>query len=480
MEESLSKMTQQAPKQKGGFKTMPFIIANEAFERVASHGLLPNMILYLMRGYHIDIATGTSILSLWSAGTNFLPIIGAFISDSYLGPYRTIALGSTASFLEMVLLWLTAMIPQAKPLHSIPSQSCKSATPAQFTLLFASFVLMSIGAGGIRPCSLAFGAAQLIETENPKSKRVVQSFFNWYYVLAATSVLIAMTVIVYIQDHFGWKVGFGVPAIIMFFSGFLFMLASSTYIKAKPNKSLFTGFAQANSMDRHLTSHFQIPAGSFGMFSIGTLIIWVAIYDRLIIPQLAKITGKPYGLGLKQRMGIGLVLSCMAMALSAIVESVRRKTAIKQGFADNPLGVLDMSALWLIPQHCVTGLADSFNIIGQTEFYYSQFPKSMSSIATALFGLGLAFGSLIVGVMVNIVDNITKRGGKESWVSSNLNKGHYDYYYWLLTVMSAVNFLYFLVCCWASGPCEGERGRAQYDGEGMKKEELELKMMNPA
>ncbi|KAF9593364.1 hypothetical protein IFM89_022063 [Coptis chinensis] len=57
---------------------------------------------------------------------------------------------------------------------------------------------------------------------------------------------------------------------------------------------------QANSMDRHLTSHFQIPASSFGIFSIGTLIIWVAINDRLIIPQLAKITGKPYGLGLKQ------------------------------------------------------------------------------------------------------------------------------------------------------------------------------------
>ncbi|KAF9593589.1 hypothetical protein IFM89_024223 [Coptis chinensis] len=58
---------------------------------------------------------------------------------------------------------------------------------------------------------------------------------------------------------------------------------------------------QANSMDRHLTSQFQIPAGKFGIFSIGTLIIWVAIYDRLIIPQLAKIIGKPYGFGLKQR-----------------------------------------------------------------------------------------------------------------------------------------------------------------------------------
>ncbi|KAF9614586.1 hypothetical protein IFM89_019369 [Coptis chinensis] len=501
MEASLdpNKMTQQTSKPKGGLKTMPFIIANEAFEKVASYGLMPNMILYLMRGYHMDIATGTSVLSLWTAATNFLPIVGAFLSDSYLGRYRTIALGSIASFLGMILLYLTATVPHAKPPQCTSSaQSCKSATPAQLTLLFASFVLMSIGAGGIRSCSLAFGADQFDQKGNPKSRRVVQSFFNWYYASAAVSIMIAMTVLVYIQDHCGWKVGFGVPAILMFFSALLFLLASSLYVKAMPNKSLFTGLAQvtvaafrkrhialplkekdgcchhissstivgpteklrflnkaciirnhekelkvdgstinpwslctieqveelkallkviplwstgiliavnisqnsfpllqAKSMDRHVTSNFQIPAGSFGMCAIGTLTIWVAIYDRLVLPQLAKITGKPYGIGLKQRMGIGIALSCMAMAVSAIVESIRRRTAIEQGFAENPESVLDMSAMWLVPQHCLTGLAEAFFAIGQTEFFYSELPKSMSSIATALFGLGMAFGNLL-------------------------------------------------------------------------------------
>ncbi|KAL5729149.1 hypothetical protein ACHQM5_002138 [Ranunculus cassubicifolius] len=560
MEVSLepSNMTQPPSKKKGGFRTMPFIIANEAFERVASYGLLPNMILYLMRGYNMDLATGTSVLSLWSAATNFLPLVGAFLSDSYLGRYRTITLGSVASLLGMVLLWLTAMIPQAKPPGcNLSSQNCKAATPSQLAHLFSSFIFISIGAGGIRACSIAFGAEQWDKEGNPNNKRVLQSFFNWYYVCSTVSVMTAMTVIVYIQDRFGWKIGFGVPAIIMFMSGFLFLLASSFYIKTKPRKSLFVGFAQvtvaairkrhiqlptqtklgsyhhmigsnlivpteklkflnkaciiinegdvksdgsasdpwslctveqveelkallkviplwstgimiavnisqntfpllqAKSLDRHLTSKFQIPAGSFGIFSIATLTVWLVLYDRFIIRLLAKVTGKPYGLGFKQRMGTGLVLSCMAMALSAIVERHRRRSAIRQGFAENPLGVLDMSAMWLVPQHCLTGLAEALNIIGQIEFYYSQFPKSMSSIASALFGLGMAFGNLLVGVIVRIVDDVTKRGGHVSWVSSNLNKGHYDYYYWLLTVLSGINFLYFLVCCWAYGPCEG-------------------------
>ncbi|KAK9281427.1 hypothetical protein L1049_004329 [Liquidambar formosana] len=247
MEISSDQMSHQhLPKRKkGGLITMPFIIANEAFEKVASYGLLPNMILYLMGDYYMGLAKGTNILFFWSAATNFMPLVGAFLADSYLGRFLTIGLGSIASLLGMVLLWLTAMIPQFKPPPCNQStNSCKSPTLAQLTLLISSFSLMSIGAGGIRPCSLAFGADQLDKRDNPKNERVLESFFGWYYASAAISVVIALTGIVYIQDHMGWKVGFGVPAILMFLSAFLFFFASPLYVKHKVGKSLFAGFVQ--------------------------------------------------------------------------------------------------------------------------------------------------------------------------------------------------------------------------------------------
>lgn len=103
---------------------------------------------------------------------------------------------------------------------------------------------MSIGAGGVRPCSLAFGADQLDKRDNPKNERVLESFFSWYYASAALSVVIALTGIVYIQVHLGWRVGFGVPAILMFFAALLFFLASPFYIKQKASRSLLTGFVQ--------------------------------------------------------------------------------------------------------------------------------------------------------------------------------------------------------------------------------------------
>jgi dipeptide/tripeptide permease len=73
--------------------------ANETFEKVASFGLIANMILYLINEYHMDTVTGLSVLFMWSAVSHFTPVIGAFLSDSYLGRFRMIAYGTAFSLL---------------------------------------------------------------------------------------------------------------------------------------------------------------------------------------------------------------------------------------------------------------------------------------------------------------------------------------------------------------------------------------------
>lgn len=141
----------------------------------------------------------------------------------------------------MTILWLTTMIPQARP---APCDLCKPTSTLQYLVLLMSFILMSIGAGGVRPCSIAFGADQINNKDDPMNKRMLQRFFGWYYASAAVAIMLAMTVIVYIQDHFGWKVGFGIPAFCMFLSAFLFLLASPFYVKPKVNKNLLSSFMQ--------------------------------------------------------------------------------------------------------------------------------------------------------------------------------------------------------------------------------------------
>jgi peptide/histidine transporter 3/4 len=209
-------------------------IVNEAFERVASYGLMPNMIFYLMNNYRLEAANGSTILFLWSAMSNGLSIF----------------------------LWSA--------------------------ILFFSFGLISIGAGCIRPCSNAFGADQLDNEENPNNESVLQSFFNWYYAATGLSTIIAFTVIVYIQDNLGWKVGFAVPAILMFLSALMFLMGSSQYIKVKASSSLFTGFVQvvvAAFRNRKLNlshgsieqyyhsddSEFQVPTDNLRYTSVNTM-----------------------------------------------------------------------------------------------------------------------------------------------------------------------------------------------------------------
>jgi len=145
----------------------------------------------------------------------------------------------------MILLWLTTVISTAKPPPCDPlAHICQSPTAGQIALLVFAFLLMSIGAGGVRPCSQAFGADQFDQRDNPKNRRVLETFFNWYYASACLSVVIALTVIVYIQEHLGWRTGFGIPAILMFLSVVSFFFASPFYVKNKVERRLFTSFVR--------------------------------------------------------------------------------------------------------------------------------------------------------------------------------------------------------------------------------------------
>jgi len=94
------------------------VAANEAFERLASLGLMPNMILYLTREYGMQTAGATNFLLLWSAVSNFTPFIGAVLADSYVGRYSMIAFGSVASLLVIFsLISRVAALTQLKIPH---------------------------------------------------------------------------------------------------------------------------------------------------------------------------------------------------------------------------------------------------------------------------------------------------------------------------------------------------------------------------
>lgn len=76
---------------------------NESFEKVSNYGLLANIILYMIGDYHMKLTDAAIILTLWSALSSALAVVGAFLSDSYMGRFKVIAIGSFFSFFVSLL-----------------------------------------------------------------------------------------------------------------------------------------------------------------------------------------------------------------------------------------------------------------------------------------------------------------------------------------------------------------------------------------
>lgn len=221
---------------------------------------------------------------------------------------------------------------------------------------------------------------------------------------------------------------------------------------------------EASIMNRRIAPNFEIPAASMSTFLVLSSVFMLIFYDRVIVPSASKLRRSPTRLRVKQKMGIGLIATCLSASSLAIVEGKRRKMAIDEGFSDFPQGVVKMSVMWLLPRQIFDGFAEAFNGVGQNEFYISELPQSMSSIASTLSGLGLSCGSVLASLILSVVQSVTKGEGKESWVSSNINKGHYDYYYWVIFGFMLVNFMGYVYFCKVYGPCKGEENDGVEEG----------------
>ncbi|KAG5552679.1 hypothetical protein RHGRI_010694 [Rhododendron griersonianum] len=131
---------------------------------------------------------------------------------------------------------LSATLPHLRPPPCPTQENCKEASSSQLGILYLSFLLSSIGSGGIRPCVVTFAADQF-DMSKAKVESRKWNFFNWYYFSTGAASLIALTVVVYIQDNVGWGLGLGIPTIIMAVSVLAFVLGSPLYRRVKPSGS---------------------------------------------------------------------------------------------------------------------------------------------------------------------------------------------------------------------------------------------------
>lgn len=226
-----------------GVKAMPFVIGNETFEKLGTIGTSTNLLVYLTTVFNMKSVNAINLINVFTGTCNFGTLVGAFLSDTYFGRYKVLGSASISSFMGMLVLTLTAAVSKLHPPHCVDNIPCVGPTPWQMAFLLTGFGFLIIGASGIRPCNLAFGADQF--NPNTESGQAgIASFFNWYYFTFTFAMMVSLTVIVYVQADVNWAIGLAIPTLLMFLSCAVFFVGTRIYVKVLPDGSPLTSIFQ--------------------------------------------------------------------------------------------------------------------------------------------------------------------------------------------------------------------------------------------
>ncbi|PON66800.1 Proton-dependent oligopeptide transporter [Trema orientale] len=230
----------------GRWRACFFILGYEMFERLAFVGIQANLVLYLTRELHQGTVTASNNVTNWIGTIWMIPLLGAYLADSYLGRYWTCVIASSIYLLGMVLLTLAVSVPVLRPPscsnHGV-KEDCPKASFFQVGLFYLALYIIAIGSGCTRPNISTMGADQFDDFE-PNERDQKLSFFNWWVSSILVGVLFASTFLVYIQDNVGWSLGYGLPTVGLAVSALVLLLGTPFYRHKLPLGSPLTKMAK--------------------------------------------------------------------------------------------------------------------------------------------------------------------------------------------------------------------------------------------
>ncbi|XP_058787559.1 protein NRT1/ PTR FAMILY 5.6-like [Vicia villosa] len=225
----------------------------------------------------------------------------------------------------------------------------------------------------------------------------------------------------------------------------IWLTSLTTGICVAQGSTLFV--KQAASMNLKLNDSFSIPPASVSSAAAIGTIIFVPIYDRIIVPTMRKITGNERGISILRRISIGIAFSVIVMIVAALVEAKRLRMHEHEMLRTGETGEKTMklmSVFWLVPQYFLLGFGDAFSLVGLQEYFYDQVPDSMRSLGMALYLSVIGVGSFLSSFLITIVDHVTEKNGK-SWFGKDINSSRLDRFYWMLAIINALNLCAYII-----------------------------------
>jgi POT family proton-dependent oligopeptide transporter len=186
-----------------------YIVGNEACERFSYYGMMGILELYLADRMAMGKNEATEVLHLFGTAVYFLPLLGGWLADRWLGRYWTI--------LSISLFYCLG--------HGTLALFGSSRAG-----LFTGLALIAFGSGGIKPCVSAFVGDQF----GPSQQHLLRKVYGWFYWAINLGAAAAFFTIPWIHVKLGYSWAFGVPGIAMGLATLIFWLGTKHYVRQPP------------------------------------------------------------------------------------------------------------------------------------------------------------------------------------------------------------------------------------------------------
>lgn len=218
-------------------------------ERLAYYALATNFFLFLNKGPwdgplawdSLDAMNAVFVL----AGVSYMSaLLGGYISDAWLGRFKTMVCGFLLYISGYILLTLMAVdrLPRiicgersflSESHNSTPNAPCKTA-------VYISVTIVGLGVGIVKSNIAPFGAEQL-KTADPQKTR---SFFSWFYWCINLGSLVGVGIITYIEQDSpgvcvnGFFCGYLIASVCLVLAMILFIAVMPCYHIVPPEGSV--------------------------------------------------------------------------------------------------------------------------------------------------------------------------------------------------------------------------------------------------
>lgn len=203
-----------------------YIIGNEACERFSYYGMRSILAGYitgavLQGGLGQTGDRSTEIIHMFVSVNYFTPLLGAWLSDKFIGRYHTI-------------FWVSLLYCLG---HGVLACSdFAGGVDGKMWCLFAGLTLIAFGSGGIKPCVSAFMGDQF----KPEQSHLLQKAYGAFYWSINLGSFFSFLVIPWVKKHHGYSWAFGVPGIFMAVATLVFWLGTKHYVRVPASRETKT------------------------------------------------------------------------------------------------------------------------------------------------------------------------------------------------------------------------------------------------